>query len=90
MICAHNQSAWKMTMRLTEKQASLLLSLKAFIALALLGAVLPAVGYIMSNTLRFSPISKDMWLARSSCMLMAGGSFVLGFSGTPAVMILGK
>jgi hypothetical protein len=70
-------------------QASLLLSVRASCIIALFAIVLPLSGRIMTGWLRLSPISKDLWLARSSAFLLAVGSLIIGFADITPILILG-
>jgi hypothetical protein len=69
-------------------KAGLLLSLRAGVNIVLYTIILPSITtYILSRT---SAASRDLWIAKTSIILMILGTFVLFSSTTPALMIIGK
>ncbi|ERS95483.1 hypothetical protein HMPREF1624_07999 [Sporothrix schenckii ATCC 58251] len=77
-------------------QAGYLVSLKAFVVLLLLLVLLPAIStnYALARWWPLlagvrTPQQRDLWLARTSCVLLIVGCFVVGLAPTAASMIAG-
>ncbi|KJR86821.1 MFS transporter [Sporothrix schenckii 1099-18] len=77
-------------------QAGYLVSLKAFVVLLLLLVLLPAIStnYALARWWPLlagvrTPQQRDLWLARTSCVLLIVGCFVVGLAPTAAFMIAG-
>lgn len=51
--------------------------------------ILPALSTFCLNRLHLSPLSKDLWLARYSCLALILADTVLTFSSTPALYTSG-
>lgn len=70
-------------------QTNYLYTLRALVTLVLLGVIIPAVSYILTERLHFSPRNKDLAIARVSVALVVAGSLLIAFSPTIGLTILG-
>ncbi|KAL0938390.1 MFS transporter [Colletotrichum truncatum] len=71
-------------------QAGYLVTLQALIALSLYGAILPVTSFLVTKKFSIPVKLKDLWMARTSCFLLALGVFITGLSNISATMIIGK
>lgn len=71
-------------------QTGYLISLKAALILLLLAAILPATDYILTKIFSFRSLTKDLHIARVSCLLLLAGNVLIGLAVTDAIMLLGK
>jgi hypothetical protein len=78
-----NRFHWKL------RQASFLLSLRAFINFALLLALLPGLSWFFIKRLHFSPTEKDLFLVRFSVIVLVLGALLIGISPTVVGTIIG-
>lgn len=78
-----NRFHWKL------RQASFLLSLRAFINFALLLALLPGLSWYLIKRLHFSPTEKDLFLVRFSVIVLVLGALLIGISPTIVGTIIG-
>ncbi|KAL2817332.1 major facilitator superfamily domain-containing protein [Aspergillus granulosus] len=68
-------------------KASILISLKGIINLALLLVILPTLSHLLSK--RLPPIPKDLLIARASAFLLVLGLTLMAFAPRPPLFILG-
>ncbi len=78
-----NRFHWKL------RQASFLLSLRAFINFALLLALLPGLSWYLIKRLHFSATEKDLFLVRFSIIILVVGALLIGISPTIVGTIIG-
>jgi MFS family permease len=78
-----NRFHWKL------RQASFLLSLRAFINFALLLALLPGLSWYLIKRLHFSSTEKDLFLVRFSVIVLVLGALLIGISPTIIGTIIG-
>jgi len=71
------------------RQTAFLLSLRAFISLALLLAILPGWSFYLTERLHFSSKAKDLSLARYSATLLVIGALIFATSPTIGLTITG-
>ena len=69
--------------------ATFLVSVRSGINLLVFALVLPVLSTMLMHRFSFSSMSKDLWLARVSCILVSIGYGVFGFAPDIAVAILG-
>lgn len=55
----------------------------------MLTVMLPAMSTFFLHTLGMSPLAKDLWLARWSCVLLILADLLIAFSNTPALFAAG-
>lgn len=70
-------------------KASYFLTLKSASFIAVLTVLLPAISTLCTSVLHMSSLSKDLWLARWSGLILILADLVLTFSYTPALYALG-
>lgn len=68
-------------------EVGLLTSVKAFVALGMTALVLPSLDYFLRTKCHMSLIHKDMWLVRSSILVMLVGALCVGLSPTTSSLI---
>ena len=78
-----NRFAWKL------REAGYLLSLRAFINIILLLAILPGVSYYLTKRRHFTSRMKDLILAQLSAVMLLGGALLLAASPTIGLAITG-
>lgn len=58
-------------------------------SVALLLVILPAVSQLLLSSLGLTPLTKDLWLARGSIILLMVGCFMMAFASIPIVLVMG-
>lgn len=86
---ASNIAAHTMADKQFDAQSGFLLSIRAFFNLLLLGAGLPYASYLLVHKWSFTCGARDLWLARSSSLLLTLGAFIIGLAGEPVLMSIG-
>lgn len=74
----------------TWSQASYLIAFHAIASLILLLLLLPIASCYLTSTLALPAERKDLCLVRASAMLFCVGSFVIGLSPTPVLMVIDR
>ncbi|KAK2616974.1 hypothetical protein QQS21_000063 [Conoideocrella luteorostrata] len=75
-------------LRWNMEQASLVMLVKSWSGLVLNALILPIVAQVLIR-LRFTPVEKDLWLARGTILAVMVGSLITGLSNSKAVLITG-
>lgn len=71
------------------RQAGYLLSLRAFVNILLLAAILPLLSHFLTKSFSYSSKAKDLVLAQNSAVFLTVGAALLGFAPTATVGIVG-
>lgn len=69
--------------------AGLVASMNAIISLILFLLILPGIGSYLQKVRQWSGTLKDLWLLKSSIILLTVGSFIIGAAPTLPLMLLG-